>query len=51
MAAGTVQLLDLGLDSEFEIRRQGTFMVAKYAVGHDVLRADCSIELATGAVV
>lgn len=50
MAAGTVQLLDLGMESEYEIRRQGTFMVAKYAVGHDVLRSDCAIELATGAV-
>lgn len=50
MAAGTVQLLDLGMESEYEIRRQGTFMVAKYAVGHDVLRPDCAIEVATGAV-
>lgn len=45
MAAGTVQLLDLAMESEYEIRRQGTFMVAKYAVGHDFLRADCAIEL------
>ncbi|UJX45758.1 hypothetical protein [Xanthobacter sp. YC-JY1] len=50
MAAGTVQLLDLAMESEYEIRRQGTFMVAKYAVGHDKLRPDCAIEIATGAV-
>lgn len=46
MAAGTVKLLDLSMESEYEIRRQGTFMVAKYAVGHDQLRADCAVELA-----
>lgn len=50
MAAGTVQLMDLAVESEFEIRRQGTFLVAKYAVGHDVLRSDCAVEIATGAV-
>lgn len=49
MAAGTVKLLDLSMESEYEIRRQGTFMVAKYAVGHDYLRPDCAIELAVGA--
>ena len=45
MAAGTVQLMDIALESEWEIRRQGTFMVAKMAVGHDVLRPDCAVEL------
>lgn len=45
MAAGTVQLMDISLESEWEIRRQGTFMVAKMAVGHDVLRPDCAVEL------
>ena len=50
MAAGTVQLMDIAMESEYEIRRQGTFMIAKYLAGHDVLRPDCAIELATGAV-
>ena len=45
MGAGTVQLMDVSLESEWEIRRQGTFMVAKMAVGHDVLRHDCCIEI------
>lgn len=44
-AAATVKLLDLAMESEYEIRRQGTFMVAKYAVGHDLLQPDCAIEL------
>ena len=45
-AVGTVQLADISMESDYEARRQGTFMVAKMAVGHDVLRADCAVELA-----
>lgn len=45
-AVGTVQLMDIALDSEWEIRRQGTFMLAKMAVGHGPLRPECSYELA-----
>lgn len=44
-AVGTVKLMDLSLQSEWDIRRQGTLMVARYAVGHGVLRPDCAIEL------
>jgi hypothetical protein len=36
--------------SDFEIMYQGTLMVGKYAMGSDVLRPECAIELATGAV-
>ncbi|MCL8384155.1 major capsid protein [Xanthobacter aminoxidans] len=50
MAAGTVQLMDMSMESEYEIRRQGTFFIAKYLVGHGILRPDCAIEVATGAV-
>lgn len=46
-AAGTVQLLDLAMESEYDIRRQGTLMVAKYAVGHGWLNPACSVELKT----
>jgi hypothetical protein len=46
MAVGTVQLMDISLESEWEIRRQGTFMVAKMAVGHDKLRVECAAEIA-----
>lgn len=52
-AVGTVKLLDLALQksgSDFEIMYQGTLMLAKYAMGHGVLRPECAIELATGAV-
>ena len=45
-AVGTVQLMDIALESEWEIRRQGTFMLAKMAVGSDWLDPRCSIEIA-----
>lgn len=44
-AAATVKLLDLGVESEYQIERQGTLMVAKYAMGHNVLRPASAIAL------
>jgi hypothetical protein len=44
-AAATVKLLDLGVESEYQIDRQGTIMVAKYAMGHNILRPGCAISL------
>ena len=46
-AVGTVKLLDLAMESQYDIRRQGTLMVAKYAMGHGVLRPAAAVELAT----
>ena len=42
-AIGTVKLMDLGMESEYDIRRQGTLMVAKYAMGHGVLRPEAAV--------
>lgn len=47
MAAATVKLLDLAVESDYDIRRQGWLFVAKYAVGHSPLRSDCAVELKT----
>jgi hypothetical protein len=44
-ALGTVKLLDLASEMEYDIRRQGTLMVSKMAVGHGVLRPECIYEL------
>jgi len=41
-AAGTVKLMDLAVESEYDIRRQGTLMVSKYAMGHGVLRPEAA---------
>jgi hypothetical protein len=49
-AVGTVKLMDLGMESDYQISRQGTLMVAKYAVGHGTLRPEAAIELTTAAV-
>tara|TARA_R100000808_G_scaffold410_4_gene2211 strand:+ start:522 stop:1505 length:984 start_codon:yes stop_codon:yes gene_type:complete len=40
-AVGTVSLQNLQTESEYDIRRQGTLLVAKMAVGHGVLRPEC----------
>lgn len=46
-AIGTVKLLDLATESDYDIRRQGTLIVSKYAVGHGILRSECAVELKT----
>jgi len=46
-AAGTVKLMDLAVESEYDIRRQGTLMVAKYAMGHGVLRPEAAVQIQT----
>ncbi len=35
---GTVKLLDLSTESDYSVAHQGTLFVAKYAMGHNVLR-------------
>ena len=44
-AAATVKLLDLGVEQEYQIERQGSLAVAKYAMGHNILRPACAISL------
>ena len=44
-AIGTVKLLDLAMEMDYDIRRQGTLVVAKYALGHGILRPECAVEL------
>jgi len=46
-AVGTVKLMDLAIDMEYDVRRQGTLLVAKYAMGHGVLRPDAAFEIKT----
>ena len=42
-AVGTVKLMDLSVESDYDIRRQGTLMVAKYAMGHGTLRPEAAV--------
>lgn len=45
-AIGTVKLLDLAMEMDYSIRHQATFLIAKYAVGHGVLRPEAAAEIA-----
>lgn len=44
-ALGTVKLMDLSSEMEYDIRRQGTLMISKMLVGHGVLRPECIYEI------
>lgn len=46
-AVGTVKLLDLAMEMEYQINRQGTLMVGKYAMGHGILRPESAVEVIT----
>jgi len=46
-STGTVKLMDMSSEMEYDIRRQGTLMVSKYAVGHGILRPEAAVELAS----
>lgn len=46
-AAAVLQLLGLQMESEWDMRRQVTMMIAKMAVGAGPLRSKCAVELAT----
>ena len=41
---GTVKLLDLATESDYSVAHQGTLFVAKYAMGHNVLRPEACAE-------
>lgn len=44
-AVGTLKLLGLAMEPVYDGRRQGTLMLAKYALGHGQLRVSGAIEL------
>lgn len=46
-AVGCVKLMDISSESQWDIRRQGTLMVSKAAVGYKYLRPEGLIELKT----
>lgn len=49
-AVGTVRLLQLALEDDYSVAHQGTLMVAKYSVGHGILRPEAAIELSKNNV-
>lgn len=46
-AVGTLKLLGLATEGEYDLRRQGFLTVSKYALGHGILRPECAFELKT----
>ncbi len=46
-AAGTTKAFDIGVETEYKVDRQGTLIVAKYAMGHGVLQPECAIQFKT----
>ena len=46
-AVATVKLLNLAVETEYDIRLQGWWIVAKYAMGHGFIRPECCVELKT----
>lgn len=49
-AVGTVKLMDLSTEMQYDIRRQGNLIVAKYACGHGSLRPEAAVEIAVAAL-
>ena len=48
-AIGTVKLFDLETDGKYFMERQGTLLIALYAMGHGILRGCGAIELSKAA--
>ena len=46
-AVATVKLMNLSVESEYDIRRQGQWVVAKYAMGHGYIRPEACVEFKT----
>ena len=44
-AIGTVKLLDLATESDYKVELQGSLFVAKYAMGHGVLRPEAAFQI------
>jgi len=40
---GTVKLMDLAVESDYMVNRQGTLMCARYAMGHNYLRCQACV--------
>lgn len=50
-AMGMLQLMGLTMETFWDVRRQGTLMISKQAIGADVLRSKCAVELQHSSAV
>ena len=49
-AVATVKLLDLSVETDYMVNRQGTMIVSKYAMGHNVLRPAMAVALSSSHI-
>lgn len=49
-AVGAVRLMGIGLQTDYQVERQGTLMVARQSVGIDTLRPECAVELTLDSI-
>lgn len=49
-AIGTVKLMDLAVESEYSMQKQATLMLAKYAMGHGILRPEAAVSVVTNSI-
>lgn len=42
-AVGTLKLMDIALEEEYQLSRQGHLVVASYAMGHGILQPECAV--------
>jgi hypothetical protein len=49
-AVATVKLLDLSVETDYMVNRQGTLIVSKYAMGHNVLRPAMAVALSSSHI-
>jgi hypothetical protein len=50
-AIGTVKLLDLATEIAWDMRRQGTLLIGKYAIGQDYLRPEGCVSIEDTSIV
>jgi hypothetical protein len=46
-AVGSVQMVGLATEMDYIIEKQGWMIIAKYAMGHGILRPECAVEFTT----
>jgi len=46
-AIGTVQMVGLATEMDYLIDKQGWMIIAKYSMGHGILRPECAVEFTT----
>jgi hypothetical protein len=49
-AVGAVRLMGIGIETDYQVHRQGTFIIARQSVGIGALRPECAVELSLDTI-